>query len=71
MVILGFMFNYMLRVNLTIAIVAMIVPGNKTDTPHTAATVTQCSDNGLPPGNNTPLFEAPVHPPEVCIHEVR
>ncbi|KAL0275646.1 UNVERIFIED_CONTAM: hypothetical protein PYX00_003443 [Menopon gallinae] len=30
MVLLGFMFNYMLRVNLTIAIVAMVVPGNAT-----------------------------------------
>ncbi|GLH02448.1 Putative inorganic phosphate cotransporter-like protein [Gryllus bimaculatus] len=30
MVLLGFMFNYMLRVNLTIAIVAMVVPANKT-----------------------------------------
>lgn len=28
MVILGFMFNYMLRVNLTIAIIAMVVPTN-------------------------------------------
>lgn len=27
MVILGFMLNYMLRVNLTIAIVAMVIPG--------------------------------------------
>lgn len=30
MVILGFMFNYMLRVNLTIAIVDMVVDVNKT-----------------------------------------
>lgn len=29
MVILGFMFNYMLRVNLTIAIVEMVIPSNK------------------------------------------
>jgi len=28
MVILGFMLNYMLRINLTIAIVAMVIPGN-------------------------------------------
>ncbi|XP_071438758.1 sialin [Hetaerina americana] len=31
MVFLGFMFNYMLRVNLTIAIVDMVLPANKTD----------------------------------------
>lgn len=37
MVILGFMFNYMLRVNLTIAIVAMVIPGNKTDNHHKLA----------------------------------
>jgi len=30
MVLTGFMFNYMLRVNLTIAIVAMVNPTNKT-----------------------------------------
>lgn len=30
MVILGFMFNYMLRVNLTIAIVDMVIDANKT-----------------------------------------
>lgn len=30
MVLLGFMFNYMLRVNLTIAIVDMVIPSNKT-----------------------------------------
>ncbi|PSN33841.1 hypothetical protein C0J52_16841 [Blattella germanica] len=46
MVILGFMFNYMLRVNLTIAIVAMVIPGNKTDTHHYAAS--ECSGD-LPP----------------------
>lgn len=28
MVILGFMLNYMLRVNLTIAIVSMVIPSN-------------------------------------------
>jgi hypothetical protein len=71
MVILGFMFNYMLRVNLTIAIVAMVVPGNKTDTPHSNATLTECSGYASPPGNATPLSEAPVQPPEVCIYEVR
>ncbi|XP_075232233.1 sialin [Lycorma delicatula] len=32
MVFFGFMVNYMLRVNLTIAIVDMVVPGNKTNT---------------------------------------
>lgn len=30
MVILGFMLNYMLRVNLTIAIIAMVIPSNYT-----------------------------------------
>jgi hypothetical protein len=65
MVILGFMFNYMLRVNLTIAIVAMVVPGNKTDSPHSNATLTECSDSTLPPANATTLFEAPAQPPEV------
>ncbi|KAF4521623.1 hypothetical protein B566_EDAN006665 [Ephemera danica] len=33
MVFTGFMFNYMVRVNLTIAIVAMVVPSNKTIDP--------------------------------------
>lgn len=33
MVILGFMLNYMLRVNMTIAIVSMVVPSNDTS-PH-------------------------------------
>lgn len=36
MVILGFMLNYMLRVNLTIAIVSMVIPGN--DTSHSTKT---------------------------------
>lgn len=70
MVILGFMFNYMLRVNLTIAIVAMVVPGNKTDTSHSNATLTECSDYSLPPDNTTLLSGTPVQQPEVCIHEV-
>lgn len=38
MVILGFMFNYMLRVNLTIAIVEMVVDPNKTTTTTTTTT---------------------------------
>ncbi|XP_017789398.1 PREDICTED: putative inorganic phosphate cotransporter isoform X2 [Habropoda laboriosa] len=46
MVILGFMLNYMLRVNMTIAIVSMIVPGN--DSLHTAdqnaSSHTECFD---------------------------
>jgi ACS family sodium-dependent inorganic phosphate cotransporter len=61
MVILGFMFNYMLRVNLTIAIVAMVIPGNKTDTSHTSASVTECSD----PGNATLLSQEPAQLSEV------
>ncbi|XP_021928322.1 sialin isoform X1 [Zootermopsis nevadensis] len=64
MVILGFMFNYMLRVNLTIAIVAMVVPGNKTDTSHSNATLTECSDYSLPPDNTTLLSGTPVQQPE-------
>jgi hypothetical protein len=72
MVILGFMFNYMLRVNLTIAIVAMVVPANKTDTtPQGNVTHTECTGYALPPGNSTLASEAPVQPPEVRIHEVR
>ncbi|XP_063242977.1 sialin [Bacillus rossius redtenbacheri] len=48
MVILGFMFNYMLRVNLTIAIVAMVTPSNNTDgAGHAAPAESQCS--GLQP----------------------
>ncbi|PNF28216.1 Sialin [Cryptotermes secundus] len=60
MVILGFMFNYMLRVNLTIAIVAMVIPSNKTDISHTSATATECSD----PGNATLLSDKPTQLPE-------
>ena len=65
MVILGFMFNYMLRVNLTIAIVAMVVPGNKTDSPNSNATVSECSGPTLPSSNTTLLSEAPTQFPEV------
>lgn len=64
MVILGFMFNYMLRVNLTIAIVAMVVPGNKTDSPNSNATVSECSGPTLPSSNTTLLSEAPTQFPE-------
>jgi ACS family sodium-dependent inorganic phosphate cotransporter len=61
MVILGFMFNYMLRVNLTIAIVAMVMPGNKTNTSVTSAVATECSV----PTNATLLSQEPTQQPEV------
>lgn len=64
MVILGFMFNYMLRVNLTIAIVAMVVPGNKTDSPITNATGSGCQAPTLPSSNTTSPTEAPTQPSE-------
>nr|CAD7200279.1 unnamed protein product [Timema douglasi] len=54
MVILGFMFNYMLRVNLTIAIVAMVHPTNKTDSSgHLLKHTSECSGLGDSTGNNT------------------
>jgi ACS family sodium-dependent inorganic phosphate cotransporter len=61
MVILGFMFNYMLRVNLTIAIVAMVMPSNRTDSYHSPAAMTECSD----PSNTTLLSNEPAQQPEV------
>ncbi|KAG8231393.1 hypothetical protein J437_LFUL011329 [Ladona fulva] len=42
MVFLGFMFNYMLRVNLTIAIVAMVIPGNVTESTGEDLYSTEC-----------------------------
>lgn len=45
MVILGFMLNYMLRVNLTIAIVAMVIPSN--DTSHSNLIVASKDYAGL------------------------
>lgn len=42
MVILGFMLNYMLRVNLTIAIVAMVIP-NKTSHSNLSDVNHECS----------------------------
>jgi hypothetical protein len=65
MVILGFMFNYMLRVNLTIAIVAMVVPGNKTDSHHSNVTISECSASTSPSTNTSLLSEAPSQFPEV------
>ncbi|XP_053986969.1 putative inorganic phosphate cotransporter isoform X1 [Hylaeus volcanicus] len=42
MVILGFMLNYMLRVNLTIAIVTMVIPSNVTSHPSGLHASTDC-----------------------------
>nr|CAD7448093.1 unnamed protein product [Timema bartmani] len=56
MVILGFMFNYMLRVNLTIAIVAMVHPGNKTDSSgHLLKHTSECSGLGGSTDNNNTI----------------
>ncbi|XP_069692007.1 sialin isoform X2 [Periplaneta americana] len=58
MVILGFMFNYMLRVNLTIAIVAMVVPGNKTDQHHVVVD-SECGGPAPTPVNSSMTTPAP------------
>ncbi|KAJ9586345.1 hypothetical protein L9F63_020006, partial [Diploptera punctata] len=63
MVILGFMFNYMLRVNLTIAIVAMVIPGNKTDHNHTVVS-SECAGE-LPVITNSSLTSSTVPPSTV------
>nr|CAD7610500.1 unnamed protein product [Timema genevievae] len=56
MVILGFMFNYMLRVNLTIAIVAMVHPSNKTDSSgHLLNHTSECSGLGGSTANNNTI----------------
>ncbi|XP_046405543.1 sialin [Ischnura elegans] len=58
MVFLGFMFNYMLRVNLTIAIVDMVKPANKTD----------IGDNSTADLYSTDCF---VEPPEITNSSVK
>ncbi|XP_047107340.1 sialin [Schistocerca piceifrons] len=55
MVILGFMFNYMLRVNLTIAIVAMVLPTNHSQAAAGNATLGSSPSTAL---DNTTLAEA-------------
>lgn len=42
MVILGFMLNYMLRVNLTIAIVSMVIPSNSSSQRSNESLVDEC-----------------------------
>lgn len=46
MVILGFMLNYMLRVNLTISIVSMVLPDNHTSDDNESTASTKCVDSG-------------------------
>ncbi|XP_020709772.2 sialin [Athalia rosae] len=58
MVILGFMLNYMLRVNLTIAIVAMVVPRNHSNGNH--STIPEDSGCGGPTLHESPVTESPL-----------
>lgn len=46
MVILGFMLNYMLRVNLTIAVVSMVLPENHTSDGNEFTASAKCVDSG-------------------------
>ncbi|KAF7990568.1 hypothetical protein HCN44_000373 [Aphidius gifuensis] len=64
MVILGFMLNYMLRVNLTIAIVAMVAPSNNNLTTHSNSTTMsviqktryECASDSMISNNETTLM---------------
>lgn len=53
MVILGFMLNYMLRVNLTIAIVSMVVPSDESSHPHSSNATVLSSAGVIPFDNKT------------------
>ncbi|CAD1480335.1 unnamed protein product [Heterotrigona itama] len=47
MVILGFMLNYMLRVNMTIAIVSMVMPSNDTSVHSDSSDTSECFDRQI------------------------
>lgn len=53
MVILGFMLNYMLRVNLTIAIVSMVIPSSGNQTLHSSSNGSVRSAGIIPLGDKT------------------
>ncbi|XP_032666804.1 putative inorganic phosphate cotransporter [Odontomachus brunneus] len=55
MVILGFMLNYMLRVNLTIAIVSMVTPSNSSLSPHANESVDECGARATVTSDVSPI----------------